>query len=278
MDRRVKTPSHLRSFGWAIIILLVFKTIESSADDANPQQSQSYFENRVISSLAFRFRMFEIEHPNTTITNWTQLLTLNDHDVLFKLQTTYEVFGPDRGFENSILEKYVLMPPGVIVDDQLGGEIVMIGAQTFPGPDGLPLRAIVAKLSDSYRGFTKAEVFFQQWVGKAGVEIPKPVRMPPIAKPIKSRSDMTAEDWYRENRNWIDPILKTTNGSNSPATLPAPRVRVRATDSATNSIPIEPTSSIQAAEPGRRDPRWGLLAVGALLSIPLGSIWIFRRR
>jgi hypothetical protein len=262
----------------SLLFLLLFQCVGGRADDAGSGHPQVYFENQAIDRLAFRFRVFGIDHPDTHLTNWSQLFAQEQPDILYRFQASYESFGSDRGFENSILEKYVLMPPGVIADDQLGGEVVLAGARTFPGPDGLPLRAIVARLPDRFRGFTKADVFFRRWVAKAGVEIPKPVPMPPIPRPVKSRADMTAEEWDRENRHWIDPILRAALASNATALQANPKAHAGPFESKADRMLTESAQPKPLPDSGWRDPRWGLLAVGGVISMLFGGIWISRRR
>ena len=58
-------------------------------------------------------------------------------------------FGKRAGFKNSIYEKYIFFPPGMR-SKGLPGEVVMMNAMPYPGPEGELRRTIVFLADGKY--------------------------------------------------------------------------------------------------------------------------------
>ncbi len=238
-------------------------------------QEQIQAENRAAGDLALHMTLQLPGTPSIVFSNLLQALELTNLTGLARMEATFDQFGTNRGYENSILEKYVFMPPGVIADDGLGGEIVIIGAQPFPKSDGTLMRSFVARMADRFRGFTDSEARVQRWIAKAGVEIPKPVPSEPIPRP---ENQMTAEEWDRENRHWIDPILEAALNSNSldpSAVYTGPH---GAAHKPPTSSPNTVSGLENVLEPASRNPRWATLIVGLILAATIAGAWLTKRR
>jgi hypothetical protein len=246
-----------------------------SSTTATCAYEQVQAENRAASGLALRMTLQLNERPDIVFSNIQQALDITNVSELVHLEGTFDQFGTNRGYENSVLEKYVFMPPGVVADDGMGGDIVIMGARPFPNADGTLMRVFVARLPDRFRGFTQNEAIVKRWLAKAGVEIPKPAPSEPIPRLTK---EMTAEEWDRENRHWIDPILETALNSGSPP-LPSSHAGSRGVAQPSPGSSMNTVSEPETiSESSSRSPRWAMLAVGTLLLSFVIGTWLAKRR
>jgi len=89
-------------------------------------------------------------------------------------------FGKDAGFTNSIFEKYIFPLHG-LTNRVAEGEILLLNAQPFPGPERLG-RIVISRIGtglNDYRRVWLPERRIQQIFAEAGMEIPKAIPMPP---------------------------------------------------------------------------------------------------
>lgn len=189
--------------------------------------SQQHEENRLIGSLALRFNFFRSDHPSQTPTNLLQVFEeITNLFQLVPLQESLKKFGTNSGFDNNVLEKYVFMPRGVVADDSIGGEIVLISARTFPSEDGSAMRAIIARMPDRFRGFVAEDYRIERWLAKAGAAIPAPPKLPPLPPPPpkeRTLDDIPNDEIERvldaaAARNAATPPSRWPTGSKSTAT------------------------------------------------------------
>lgn len=173
-----------------LICLICFA---QNPNDPNGELTDSVMtrENKAVSSLSLHFTIYQRLHPDVPITNLAQVL-----------EESFREFGTN----NLILEKYVFMPPGMIVKDGRG-EIVLMSAQPFSDDDPEFSRAVVTRVPDSYLGFIMPERRIQKLLAETGLEIPKPEPTEPIPPPPPSPK--TRWSTKEEMREQLEEFLKT---------------------------------------------------------------------
>jgi len=244
-----------------------------SAVAGGAEYSQVDLEMRFVRNLAVSLQIFVGENEGRSPTNLSQIMAVSDLEKMARDEDGLLKFGTNAGFENTILEKYVFMPPGVAAGDSTDGEIVLVGAKTFPGEDGKPMRALVARTADRYRGFATAEYRVQRWLQAANAVIPEPPKLEPLARPPKQRTinDMTAEE--------IEAILGDPNDP-----LPKPNAGIfkktaEAGKAQTNTTALSTNAVLATTEAPSAPTRWWLpVAVLAGLGVIAALLLRARRR
>jgi hypothetical protein len=101
----------------------------------------------------------------------------------YVLQQHFRKFGANAGFNNSIYEKYVLVPSG-LVDRAIKGEMIFMSGQPFPDLDGQRVRMVIWKAGkQDYRSTKLREERVQEMFRTLNKKIPLPPPMPSPSPP-----------------------------------------------------------------------------------------------
>lgn len=208
-------------------------------------RSQIAVENKSARSLARQFVFYEATYPGTKITNVLQIMGPNLQELIPWEDSLRERFGTNAGFQNSILEKYVLVPPGLIVKDGRG-EIVLTSAEPFPDEKGELCRAVVTRSPGDYLGFILSENRIQRLFAETGLEISKAELTEPIPRPPPEKNPLpqTLEESLK-----MFPEMAAQMGLNTNKPLPQskkelrPPAQISSTNDTEHGASVEPTNS-----------------------------------
>lgn len=106
----------------------------------------------------------------------------------------------DSGFTNSVLEKYVVVQPGIQVP-LLRGELVLLNAQPYRNREKKLERMLICKTDEGFVPGPYPEEHLQQLFEKAGQKIPSAVSLPqpPPGPPIiEHKPRLTVEYMFKQ--------------------------------------------------------------------------------
>jgi len=122
--------------------------------------------------------MYTYEHPGIRITNLPQVFIAAEQGYPQQWHGRFETFGKQAGFTNSFYEKYAFFSPG-ITNPWMEGELVLMNARPYPGPEDKLLRNVVSRSGNRYFRQSLSETAIQRFLKESSVAEPKPVPMPP---------------------------------------------------------------------------------------------------
>lgn len=106
-------------------------------------------------------------------------------ELLLRWEKVFDEFGADRGFENHLLEKYVLLDPPVLMENIRMGHMVVIAHEPYVNENDELWRAVVKIIpSGDFRGFTYKDEDVQRWLAKDGRTLPEPPKLAPLPRPV----------------------------------------------------------------------------------------------
>ena len=147
--------------------------------------AQHKVESRFAGQLARRLQWYPLEFPDSPITNLAQVLYGVPGGYPYQWHEWFRVYGSDAGFTHSLVEKYVLVPPGVFHR----GEMYWLSAQPFL-EHGRPHRTVVYRQTNDVWSEVVSERWIQEAFRNAGQVIPPPTSAtsPPPPPPSTTRS------------------------------------------------------------------------------------------
>jgi len=125
---------------------------------------------------------------NARATNLAQVYSSLNAGYPYFWHTKFKQFGSRAGFKNSIFEKYVVLPPG-ITNRWIVGEVFMMNADPYVGPQGKPERGVLSKIDRQYTWQALSEDRIQELFRKARIVEPKPIPMP-LPPPAQRDQDL----------------------------------------------------------------------------------------
>ena len=135
---------------------------------------QSGTENQFLNALISGFGMYQATHEGVLATNWTMLSEWFNDDFWPSWEKKFGTFGKQKGFTNSIFEKYVWVKPGVVVvTTQPPKEILLMSSVPLQEGTNLIRRAILLEGTNIVERHIP-EDFVQKSFQIAGRAIPGP--------------------------------------------------------------------------------------------------------
>lgn len=164
----------------AIFVIFAVVVIASGCGS---RERQFEVEAQVGMRIVLALELYRVEHPHETITNLSQLAANSREGYPYGWHDRFRGFGKRAGFKNSIYEKYIFFSPG-LRSKELSGEVVMMNAMPYPGPEGELRRTIVFLADGKYIERPVPEASVQQMFKEAGIPEPKPrIMHPPPPRP-----------------------------------------------------------------------------------------------
>ena len=143
---------------------------------------QEYWEQKFASDMIQRLQLYETLNPRTPVTNMAMLFSGSNappypwwwHDSLAR-------FGKTAGFSNSLIEKYVIAPPGM-TSRWIKGHLRLIAVHPFPSSDRKPKRSVIIYTAEHYGPHYEyrmvPESRIQETLAEQNVSIPPPDTLP----------------------------------------------------------------------------------------------------
>jgi hypothetical protein len=114
------------------------------------------------------------------LTNVQQIVPMMQLQLLAEYEERFQNYGKQAGFTNSLLERYVLLPPGIKSPRSADERIILIAVQPLKKSSGKTERVFVSKYGDRFGGGWIDEVQLQQSLRNAGVELSQLPAPPPM--------------------------------------------------------------------------------------------------
>jgi len=147
----------------------------ASGTGCRRKEKQFTAEAQTARSIMLLLEWHELEKPGVRATNLAHVFADINKLYPYDWHQRFKRFGKYAGFQNSIFEKYVFLPPGK-TNRYVDGEIIAVNAQPYPSPDG-PERIIISRVGPGpkqYRYYSYKEERIPGIIG----DIPKPQPMP----------------------------------------------------------------------------------------------------
>lgn len=233
-------------------ILLLFACIAlMSLNSPAATHTQDSAENSLLKTIATAFKIHAGSNEGQFPTNWSMLQTVLKPRMWYDEELKFREFGENKGFTNSIYEKYVFVPPGVKMPAIYKGappqgDILFMAAAPYQSANSdVLLRSVIHRRDGTNVIPTPyVEERIQKLFQEHGVAIPSADPMssaidPEIVRAERDFVNKANEDWYRahpEDR----PFLRGTSapgpyvGSNRPSPEP------HSLSAATTEVPPRP--------------------------------------
>lgn len=176
-------------FLMALVLCLVF-----CASACRQQETQIDIEHETAVMIRKFLSIYEAQFPSAPVTNIAQAFMVMDlsrptrmHP--YYLQERFRSFGKYAGFQNSIYEKYIVLPSGGRARTRFG-EVGFLNAEPFPNAKGQFGRFVASKIGKGYENsrvdwFEESQIqliFKEASDGIPNVEfMPPPTSLPPMA-------------------------------------------------------------------------------------------------
>ena len=171
-----------QSFILPLIVCLI-----AGCDSNTPDRDT--LEARTAHDLIMALKSYGIHNPEVRPTNLYQVFVGINQRYPYYLHERFAPFGKDKGFQNSLYEKYVFVPYGLSnYFHNAPGEIVFLNAEPYTSRKKELFRSVVCLTSNGYELRVLPEFLVQRLFKEAGLEIPKPILMAP-PPPAPARND-----------------------------------------------------------------------------------------
>lgn len=107
------------------------------------QAEQAYVESKFAGQIIQGLKLHEVASPQSPVTNLIQIFQFVKHGYPYGIHHEFEQFGQNRGFTNSVAEKYIFFLPNQ-TGDTVHGQVVCISARPFES-DGQQKRIYISK-------------------------------------------------------------------------------------------------------------------------------------